>query len=167
MSDRPNAPLRDETLVDKDGLATLPAQVFFEGLDTCVSSNSDAISVLEPQYKTITASESPYTAATNDYILADVTLGNVDITPPTPGRIHVSKTGGGSGVPAEFYKRPDGVSFYRRPDGVSRYIRFGTGGGAGGTLTIIATVNGVVNPVIVANGDAPSIAFIGTEHRYV
>ncbi len=39
--------------------------------------------------------------------------------------------------------------------------------GASNTLTLQGTVEGETDPLIVADGDAPALAFIGSEYRYV
>lgn len=137
MTARATAPLRDDPLVEEGGLTSLTSQTFFEEVESCladldsrVTSLELRVTELEPQYIVITSADSPYAAANNDYLLCTMD-GNIVITLPASGRLHVSRSG------------------------------------ASNTLTLTGTVNGVVNPTIVADDDAPALAFIGTEWRYV
>ena len=123
MSVMPNAPLRDDPLVDERGHAELPAQVFFEDLETSVLD-------LQPAYSPISSANSPYTASNNEYVLADMSTGDVDILPPPNGRFYISRKG------------------------------------ASNALTILATVNGTLNPTVDSDGDSAALAFIG-EWRFV
>lgn len=129
------APERGAAFVDQRG-APLPRPMrWIEEVSRIVNTNNtsitDRLDELEPQYVVITNAESPYAASNNDYILCDMSTGNIDVTLPASGRLHVSREGSTN------------------------------------TLTLIGTVNGVANPTIVATGDAPALAFIGTEFRYV
>jgi hypothetical protein len=96
-----------------------------------IDSILDRLDELEPQFVTKDNTDSPYSAKNMDYILADMSLGDLDIILPSSGRVFVSRFGGSN------------------------------------TLTLIGTVNGVVDPIIVADGDAPAMVFIGSEWRYV
>ena len=129
---------RGEEFADKDGVPNHRSMVWIEEVtrrvndaNDDVGSTEDRLDELEPNYIVIDATDSPYAAANNDYLLADMSVGNVDVTLPALGRLSISRDG------------------------------------ASNTLTLVGTVNGVTDPTIVADGDAPALAFIGTEFRYV
>jgi len=137
MSLRAIAPLRDEVLVDEDGYASLPTQVFLETIESAINgANADRVTLgarvteLEPTYNVITSADSPYSIANNEYVLADMSTGSITIVLPGAGRHYVSRSG------------------------------------ASNTLTLQGTVEGEVNPTVISDGDSPDLAFIGTEYRY-
>tara|TARA_R110000803_G_C11760239_1_gene293816 strand:+ start:93 stop:482 length:390 start_codon:yes stop_codon:yes gene_type:complete len=103
---------------------------WIEGITRIVNNGTFDISALKPSYNVITTSDSPYAAVDNEYILCTMD-GNITITLPASGRIHVSRSG------------------------------------ASNTLTLTGTVNGGTNPILLGDGSSVSLAYIGTEFRYV
>jgi hypothetical protein len=138
MPTRIIAPHRFEPFVDEDGRPHRIPQDWIEsisrignGLNDRIEQNEADIAELEPQFRVVTSADSPVAAANNDYILADMSTGDVTITLPANGRLSVTRSG------------------------------------ASNTLTLTGVVNGVTNPTIIGDEDAPSLAYIGTEWRYV
>jgi len=94
------APNRDETFVDESRKPERRPIRWIEEVTRYINENTsnngsleDRVDELEPQYIVIDATDSPYTAANNDYILCDMSLGNVNVTLPASGRLHVSRDG--------------------------------------------------------------------------
>lgn len=129
---------RDRPFLDSQLKPTLVSQRWIEevsrsnnDIDDTLSDHESRITELEPSFVVIDSADSPFAASNNDYILADMSSGDVTITLPASGRLSVSRSGSSN------------------------------------TLTLTGTINGVANPTIISDGDSPSIAFIGTEWRYV
>lgn len=138
MPERIVPPRWGEPFVDENGVPYRIPQGWINsvsrignGYQDAIDANTARIVELEPQYRVVTSADSPVTAANNDYILADMSTGDVIIALPADGRLHVSRSG------------------------------------ASNTLTLEGTIEGEVDPTIVADGDSPALAFIGTEFRYV
>jgi len=56
MSECAIAPLRDDPLVDTNGMAALPAQIFFEQIQSCLADLQTRMTALEAR---VTALENP------------------------------------------------------------------------------------------------------------
>lgn len=129
------APNRGEQFVDSRGVPLPVPMRWIEEISRILNSNTSSIEsrldALEPQFVVKDATDSPYSAVDMDFILADMSAGDLTIVLPSSGRVWVSRSGSSN------------------------------------TLTLQGTVNGVTNPTIVSDGDAPAMAYIGTEWRYV
>ena len=125
------APNRSFPFTDKDGYADGErVRRWIEEITRIVNGAVFDLSALKPSYNVITTLDSPYAAVDNEYILCTMD-GNITITLPASGRIHVSRSG------------------------------------ASNTLTLTGTVNGAINPTLSGDGSSVSLAYIGTEFRYV
>lgn len=99
--ERPKAPLLKDLKKVFPDMRTLQAmEAVFEVVPSELNSiitDFNALEVrvtaLEPNYIAIDATNSPYTAADNDYLLVDMSLGDVDIVFPAFGRFSVSRLG--------------------------------------------------------------------------
>ena len=94
---------RGESFSDKNGVPNNRSIVWIEevtrrvndannGLDS-IPAIIDRLDELEPNFIVIDNTDSPYQAANNDYILADMSLGDVTVNFPTSGRFSVSRDG--------------------------------------------------------------------------
>jgi hypothetical protein len=88
------APNRSEVFTDKGGFAASERIRRWIEEVTRISNRADSSSsAVTPTYVFITSANSPYTASDNEYILADMSLGDIDINLPTSGRLVVSRKG--------------------------------------------------------------------------
>lgn len=107
------APRRGDPAVEGN-LAAASTQTFFEETERLVNKSKDEIDILElqvaalqaelssiradlagvvPSYSPITNADSPYQAKKLDYILADMSAGDVTIVLPGSGRVAIHRKG--------------------------------------------------------------------------
>lgn len=121
------APNRSEPFTEPSGfIAGERIRRWVEGITSTINN----LVVQSPTYSAVTTADSPYLAVDDEYILCTMD-GNITITLPATGRVHVSRSG------------------------------------ASNTLTLAGTVNGATNPTLSGDGSSVSLAYIGTEFRYV
>jgi hypothetical protein len=88
------APNRSEVFTDKGGFAASERiRRWIEEVTRISNQTDSSSSAVTPTYVSITSADSPYTASDNDYILADMSLGDIDINFPASGRFAVSRKG--------------------------------------------------------------------------
>lgn len=132
------APLRDEPLVLNNGYASFTAQVFFEELDRVINEDSTNIVTLTLSVSALEPSYTLIDSTDSPYSASD---NDYLLCEMSAGSITVV-------LPSEGRLH------------ISR-------DGASNTLTLEGTVQGEIDPTIDNDGDGPSLAFIGTEWRYV
>lgn len=94
------APNWGDSFVNKDGVPVRRSQAWIDEVSRIVNNEiadlsdvEDRLDELEPNFVVVTNAESPYAAANNDYILADMSSGDVTITLPSSGRLSVARDG--------------------------------------------------------------------------
>lgn len=87
------APNRASPIVDRQGMAIHGAQVFFEEIERILTDTNANVANLTPVYVSKDNSDSPYSASDMEYVLADMSAGDLTIVLPSSGRVWVSRKG--------------------------------------------------------------------------
>lgn len=142
MADKSVSPRRGEAFVDQNGVPLPRPMSWIEQITSLFNTNVASVTdILDDHETRIDALEPAFItidAAESPYNIADNTYATIDMS---AGDVTVV-------LPAS------GRIWLTRS-------------GPNNVLTIQGVVNGVTNPVIVSDGDAPALAYIGSEWRYV
>jgi hypothetical protein len=88
-------PNRSEPFVDDRGFAAGERiRRWIEEVTRVLNSSNTTATDATPSFVSITASDSPYAGTDNDYILCDMSGGDIVVQLPASGRLWVSREGG-------------------------------------------------------------------------
>ena len=88
------APNRSEPFTDPNGYASSErVRRWIEEITRITNESNSSATNNAPVFVSIDNTTSPYAASDNEYILVDMTAGDVDVTLPASGRLWVSRDG--------------------------------------------------------------------------